>query len=639
MLREQLANRANSLISAAVTLIFSVVWSVFTINSISTPFDSRAVQSPLLYVVAANMALSWMISEFVRAKIESFENPDIAVVQSSAAYVFATSTAAAVTSATHLVETLDIGRIDGNNALTVVFDAVLSGGREEYYLQYCICVAVLVGLSLVLIRKGAAYFASRDYFDEIGPVVGTFSGMLMAISILVGVTWHPVPGDSSAVAETWATVILLLVGLAGIAIYGFLSFRFIQATAAIVVRVISSAMNSAVELDIRTLFHEMMVRAGVAIVRLLMFSVVLSVLLATYFVWAELTSASSSVALESAKFALKVAWVSWLWALAGSVVLMSLIALCFFCGKLKKSYDGIGSAVAQICSGLIGFLIWSVKWAGALLNYVAREVGVRRKYWLPLIIALFAAASVSNYYDPSPHVDEGGDGHGDTIGVSSGPHDLGRKSSDVESVEEVTVSVCPKPDVPVLISANIKPISFCSPTTGSLGWAYEKEDRLEFDFWDCEIPRSVQEDFDSLVAVGLATQGVDGSKERMRGYRRGNNLGRKLFNWVRSDTGVYVLNLGMLNYADSARILTALDENITETRPALVLAMRAVPVGAKLDPDSVAHFLEQHMKAEFEHPVSNSCELYLVQGESRYSSKVTHAASLECSRDEEASDE
>lgn len=95
----------------------------------------------------------------------------------------------------------------------------------------------------------------------------------------------------------------------------------------------------------------------------------------------------------------------------------------------------------------------------------------------------------------------------------------------------------------------------------------------------------------------------------------------------------------MLNYADSAQILTALDENITETRPALVLAMRAVPVGAKLDPDSVAHFLEQHMKAEFEHPVSNSCELYFVQGESRYSSKVTHAASLECSRDEEASDE
>lgn len=650
----------NNLSAMTFAVIMAVFFAVVATNSLSTPFGAQQIEAPLLWVVAANLLLSWLVAQLTVRDRGSLELTRTEAEKSNAAYVFASAAGALTTSASQLVEVLDVGKITSTNSLTVVLNAIYANDPTLIYPAYGIFLGGLVILSLLIVVRGARILASSESVTEsVQERLGSFSGSLLAVSVMTGTTWQQLPGDTSQVARIWALVIFGLILLFSIWMYGFFAFRFMKAMVSLTMnglvsggRTVSDpsfwSMLWRVVLHVLrgaglalafalTIYACLVALAWVAVVTAsipeelvkrslsLVFGALLLALRATF--WIVLAAACSIPALR--------VWAALRESIRLSVVLAVMLrSECWpkimrFASQLaRRIFDffrrlldtrnqpklsGVRALFSVASAVVLRACTRSIRMLGDFFDWTM----TRFKFGATLLMyaALLAASS---HFVPFPNTLP------PTVSPpAANPAEL--EKSDPQPVELVE----PEPTLRLL---SVTPIPFCELKRDNLEWSFGIIDRFDIALNDCTLSRSAQSTFDAIVFIGFSSLGNSRATESSRAKDRGQRLAEWAARQLKPETEVYVINLGMAENRSAPQRLDWIGRSGASKRPAYMLGLQAYPDGVDFTVGDVSERLSSYLsRVDLKRNFSN-CELFLFDRRPDVETPLINLPSFDCER-------
>lgn len=644
--------RVNNLAALVFTSALAYFWAFIMTNSVATPLGAPKLEAPLFSVVIVNLLLTWVISQFVVPLKTSPAAEAKVVKDATAIYVFSNGAGALTTTVTNLVEVIDLGRVTDQNAITVVLQYVYRDSPETWLVPYCVTVGTLAACALFFVWEGATALASRlSHSKEIGPVLGSLSGGLLAIAMLVGVSWNTLPGDTSAIASVWGITVYALIVLIATVLYGFLAYRTIRATIDLSIRGIVAGGKAItdVSLWLRLFRFFVAIFFGFAFATGAMLSVILA-LGCLLWVLSEVMNVSG-LALEALYWIFPVFWSAFVFAIKALIVavgfavlaIASLFLLRRFPYMVSWGFRALATLFARVHRGSKRCLAATRQYVSIRLDQFRIPAGIRKQVLSLLgIISWPFRICVSWVRKHTPHA----------LSASVAICLLAASSRyvsiptpneappDREDHQETSIEVDPmplepevkaEPALPELEFVITEPFSFCDLSKSGVDWAYASTDSFAVSLDVCDLSEEIKDGNKSIVFVGVSSPGFNKSLEEKRAYQRGKALMEWAGNQGVPANQIYMLDLGMARHRHSMDYLFGLGVASGSRRPAVALSLGPYPAEATLDESALVTELNSRIRPGGVQQQFSKCDLYAFKPLSRAADGERKVATLNCS--------
>lgn len=626
--------RLNNLAALIFASLLAYFFAFVLTNSVTTPMGAPQLEAPLFSVVFVSLLLTWIVSQFV-IPLHGAEMDEHEVIRDATAiYVVSNGTGALTTTMTNLVEVVDLGHITSENAITVILRYLFPDGPDAWLIPYCLIIGTLSVAALAFVWTGATTLASRrSSIKEIGPVLSNLSGGLLALAMLVGVSWNTLPGDTSAIASAWGITIYIIILILGTILYGVLALRIIKSAIDLSIRGIVVSGIALADIDFWraicqiavTVFRGVAFAAGAIVVTFLAIScffwAVEEFFNATgtayqFLVWLEPVFVSALI--FSAKLIALVTSVLCLWVLTRFLARRTPAALRWWfkkastlllaCGKLIKivkkavraywAKHPFKSNLQTNIQRLLTLLAPSfVAIVGMILN-ASGWLNAHKRQAFSLVIAAGLLAASSGYF------------RAELSSIAPSAEEVKPEKNDPEVPSIQPEETPDEPAVPELLYVDVQSFSFCRLTSGELEWDYESTELLSVPVDRCRLPPEILADGPAVLFVAVSSLGNEPSVEIKRALMRGRELMRSAYLQGIPAEKIYMLNLGMGRYRRSTERLDLLGASLGNSRPALAYSLMPYPGEALLTEQGITRELQIMITKARLRDYFTNCDLY-----------------------------
>lgn len=613
---------------------------------LSAAFLAPNAKAPLFWTLLAHVGTA-IIATFLTIKIGNLPTGpqnELAKQRSAAIYVFTNAAGTLGSLTSNFAESIEFLKPANYNGITYFLEPIFQDQPKALFAAYIVYLVFLSSLALVSIISGAKLLSETHQEDEnkIRLAISD-STLILALWILVGITWDDIPFGSREAATTSSVIFYIIM-------FFVTAWLFSKWACSVVVCIISAAVGGITNAgkffadpNIKRLafFWLKIILIGLAsATAALLFGVTVVVYIVdntseflkssadqVFDFYTNLFRFLFRSMIEVAIFVLAMFGLIFLRIVAQatwkSLKLVFQYAQSWaarfpghvdaFVAKRLRDIDRIKAALSATALPRFKFSIPNanpirIPNIAALLCPAIHPLTIlaercatiiyKNKYRLMILVAGYFIFNL-----PIWHSDD------------DKPYASTQEHTTTESAELAPrEALAPKASsLPPLEAFQTSPKSICTVYPGSVDWAYGRDDKFEISVENCALNADLKTTNSAVIFVAVASTGVNAKLETNRAYDRGLSLTNFANKRLPHEVQLYLLEMGMAKtsrpYTGMSRILGY----VSGERPAVATQFTPVPENSVFNSADVARELDELLRYSRASQNFTDCRLLQVE--------------------------